>query len=267
MNYKFNGTVDATAFTKNGSPMGDVASTSYAVGNTALNGLTIGSTNYRLVPQGTFSQDTSLAIGNTSNAGNNYYSVAIGYNARVQNSSSIAIGYNSITTNYGVSLGSNANSSGSNSVAIGRNTVTPIDKEVCFDGTDSNTRRTISIFGPANLFFRFVDNKNNYYDWSSYTGGHYLEEYITLNELAGTTASNVFTSTKTFDGSEINGIHVVLCLASGEIFECTLSTKMSMDTFTTVGNMTVTFDSANGNILVDTTSLTGTLSTVFYHLL
>lgn len=174
-----------------------VAGASYNVSNTALEGITINGTTYKLLPfVSTLPQawaGESLAIG-TGATINSYWQVAVGYYAQASSSTATAIG-------------SNARDSGGG-VAIGYKSSNFIPGGICFDSGDSF--RTIHLQGTNRIFFRNEAPNVSKVAFSSYTQGHYLNEYIQLNELVGTTSGTTFTSTKAFNSSEIHGVHVTL---------------------------------------------------------
>ena len=84
-----------------------------------------------------------------------------------------------------------------------------------FDGTGAkNTCRTIQLYDADKIFFRNEALDTAKTTFVSYTQGHYLSEYIQNNTLELTESSGVYTSTKTFTGSEIKGVHVTVLLST-----------------------------------------------------
>ena len=152
--------------------------------------------------------------GVSSNARPN--SVAVGQYATAYNASvSVGTSAGQSSTTYTTNLGYYAWSTTSNGVAIGYQTRNYISYGISFDGdTAKSTCRTLQLYDADKIFFRNAQQSSSKTTFASYTQGHYLSEYIYENTLELTESSGVYTSTKTFAGSEIKGVHVKVVLDS-----------------------------------------------------
>lgn len=209
----------------------EVAAASYSYSNERLNGLKIGNTTYKLVPQGSVNTDYSMAIGYNTSA-NGSYNFALGRGAEASSGGSgyrMAIGdSSSVSANNSVAIGptSSIRSSANGSISIGYNTDNAIQYSVTFDGTSAVYQRTWHCKSPLNVFFRNETNSSSKTTFAAYTSGHFLSEYIQLNTLmsveniggsdqsteSATWSNNALTSTRIFNGAEINGISVVVLI-------------------------------------------------------
>lgn len=202
-------TVEAASFDKN---------------NTPLDGLKIGSTTYKLVPQGIVSERSSTAIGFNASASGRSNAVALGTDTYITGDGSVAVGKGAVCNDEGVSIGSSAGTTVYGAIAIGSSAKAQnqravaigyaaknyISNSVTFDGDYGNYDKDLIMYGPTRLFFRNENQTSSKNTLGSYTKGHFLSEYLWFNELTGTTSGTTFTSTKTFSSSEIHGVHITL---------------------------------------------------------
>ena len=221
----------------------EVSAVNYNSSNTPLSGLKIGNNYYSLAPYTVYNtnyNNSSLSIGSDARAynysvaygpsawatSNSGYVVAIGYNCSSNNTGSIVIGSQARSYgNYAISIGANTyNNRAAYSIAIGCSSMNYITDSISFDGDSASSsgaynggQRTLQMYSPEKIFFRNEVVSNTKTTFASYTSGHYLSEYIQNNSLTLTEASGVYTSSETFSGSEINGVHITVKLSTNVV--------------------------------------------------
>lgn len=127
-----------------------VEAANWAWSNTALSGIKIGDTTYRLLPIGD-GFGTNLTIGSNSRAGGLSRCLAIGAEARCGTHDTMVIGNGA---RCGVRFG------------------------LCFDDTTGNYDKILLLRDTSKIFFRNEKNNERYYALSQYANGHTLRDYI-----------------------------------------------------------------------------------------
>lgn len=193
-----------------------VDSSSYDYSKRAIEGIKIGDSIYRLIPQGNINTPYSIAIGTNSQAtGNNKTAVGMGAGAYGQSSTV---------------LGNSASCDGNDSITIGYQARNRLPESATFD---SGTSRTYHCRSPHYLFFRFEANSQTKSSYSAYASAHYLDEYVqnqTLTLQDGkyyisytdadnfkTFSNNRVSGTDTDIASTVKGAHLVVKLSNDNI--------------------------------------------------
>lgn len=190
--------------------MPEIEATSFNNDNTALNGLKINGSSYKLAPVGDIRDEWSVAIGQSSMA----------------SSSGTAFGRNANATFSGTAIGSIA-SANQGAIAIGKYCLNNVANTFAFDDASSSTiLKTMQIGTPSNIFFRNYKLDNSKYNLSDYTSGHYLSEYIQNNTLTAdsgkyyisytdsnnykTFSKSVTSGTATDISASVTGVHITV---------------------------------------------------------
>ena len=155
------------------------------------------------------SADYAVALGNNAKAstmfsialGNNVLasgsaSTALGCSAEASGDNSTALGYNAgASGNEATALGNNVLASGDNSTALGRSAAAfadhsialgcyaraYIDNSISFDTISPSSEdrdKTLILRDPSHLFFRNADNSDSITEYSGYSGGKTLQDYL-----------------------------------------------------------------------------------------